>query len=222
MPGFGKADKKPDFDYNVEGYANHLDAFLKARNVETADLVLHDFGGPWGLAWAVGNVERVKSITLFNIGIMRGYRWHYAARIWRTPLLGEFSMLTTTRWGFQKLMEVGNPRGLPQAFVDRMYGDFDSGTKRAVLRLYRATDNIDEMASAAQELFPPKDIPNLVVWGKADPYVPWKFAAQQRDYFPSAEIHYLDDSGHWPFVDNEPACSALFLPFLERVTATDP
>ena len=31
----------------------------------------------------------VASLTLINMGVLRGYRWHKYARIWRTPLLGE-------------------------------------------------------------------------------------------------------------------------------------
>jgi len=32
-------------------------------------------------------VDRVASITLFNIGIMPGCRWHCMARIWRLPVI---------------------------------------------------------------------------------------------------------------------------------------
>ena len=50
MPGFGTADKPEDFDYSVPGYARHLGKLLAERGVRRAHLVMHDFGGPWGLA----------------------------------------------------------------------------------------------------------------------------------------------------------------------------
>ncbi|MEQ8234210.1 MAG: alpha/beta hydrolase [Gammaproteobacteria bacterium] len=218
MPGFGRAEKPADFDYTVAGYAAHLDALLAACGVARVHLVLHDFGGAWGLAWATANPARVASVTLVNIGILRGYRWHHLARLWRTPLVGEVFMKTTTRLGFHALLKVGNPRGLPRAFVDRMYDNFDAGTRRAVLRLYRATDALGDAAERAVAALRPRDLDCLVIWGKADIYLPWRYAEAQREAFPRAEIVYLEDSGHWPFMDNPEAFAAALVPFLERVT----
>lgn len=221
MPGFGRADKPDDFDYTVNGYAAHIDALLAERGVDRVHLVLHDFGGGWGLTWAAQHPERVLSMTLFNIGLLRGYRWHFMARLWRMPIVGELVMATTTRFGFRTLMKIGNPRGLPPAFIDEMYDNFDRGTRRAVLRLYRATDDVAVMADELVAGLRPRDLPCLVFWGKADIYLPWKFAEAQREAFPSAEIVYLDDSGHWAFRDNPEAVKAAFLPYMRRVTGAD-
>lgn len=220
MPGFGTAEKPANFDYSVAGYAAHLDGLLKARGIERAHLVLHDFGGPWGLAWATANPAQVASVTLVNIGIMRNYRWHFLARIWRLPLLGELLMATTTHFGFTQLSKLGNPRGLPHAFVERMYDSMDAGTKRAVLKLYRATNTIADDADHAVAALKPRDLDCLVVWGKRDIYVPWRYAEAQREAFPRAEIVYFEDSGHWPFMDNPDAFAEQLIPFLERVTAS--
>ena len=80
MPGFGRADKPEDFTYTVEGYARFLESALDELAVERAHLVLHDFGGPWGLEWAVRNPERLASAVLINTGALLDYRWHYLAR----------------------------------------------------------------------------------------------------------------------------------------------
>lgn len=219
MPGFGRADKRDDFDYTVAGYAAHLEALRVERGVERLHLVLHDFGGPWGLAWAAGHPQQVASVTLINIGIMRGYRWHYLARLWRTPLVGELVQATTTRLAFRLSLEHGNPRGLPRAFVDTMFDNYDRATRRAVLKLYRATGNPDDGAALVHAALRPLDLDCLVVWGPCDPYVPWRYAEAQRETFPRAEVVLLADSGHWPFVDNAPATAAAIVPFLRRVTA---
>ncbi|GIV79929.1 MAG: hypothetical protein KatS3mg050_4323 [Litorilinea sp.] len=155
-------------------------------------------------------------MTLINIGIMPGYRWHYLARIWRTPLLGEIFFATTTRTAFGLSLRHGNPRGLPKAMVDRMYRDLDRGTKRAVLRLYRATNNPGQMAEALGALFRQLDVPALVIWGAADPYVPVRFAERQREFFPRARIVILEQSGHWPFADDPEAVAGALIPFLQK------
>ena len=77
MPGFGQSARPEDFDYTVAGYANHLGSVLQKLNITKAHLVLHDFGGPWGLAWALANPASVGSLTLINTGILPGYHWHY-------------------------------------------------------------------------------------------------------------------------------------------------
>ncbi len=220
MPGFGQADKPNDFDYTVEGYARHLEGILHHLGVRRAHLVLHDFGGPWGLAWAAQHPERLLSVTLINIGLMPGYRWHSLARIWRTPLLGELFQATTTRFGFGFLIQRTNPRGLPKAMVDRMYRDLDWGTKRAVLRLYRATENPGQMAEALGALFRKLDVPALVIWGVADPYVPVRFAERQREFFPRARIVILEQSGHWPFADDPESVADALIPFLQKQLKT--
>ncbi|MDQ3731361.1 MAG: alpha/beta fold hydrolase, partial [Pseudomonadota bacterium] len=79
MPGFGQADKPKDFEYTVAGYARHLGAWLAQLGVMRAHLVLHDFGGPWGLAWASTDPGKAASVVLINTGILAGYRWHYLA-----------------------------------------------------------------------------------------------------------------------------------------------
>lgn len=223
MPGFGRAGKPKDFDYTVAGYARHLDGALNELRVLRAHLVLHDFGGAWGLAWAAAHPDRLASVTLINIGLMPGYRWHYLARIWRTPIVGEIFQATATRFAFHLLLKHGNPRGLPKPFVDRMYDDYDGGTRRAVLRLYRATSDPGALVDLMGPTFRQLDVPALVIWGAADPYVPVVYAERQREFFRRARVVILERSGHWPFADDPEAVDAELVPFLrEQITARSP
>lgn len=214
MPGFGQAEKPADFDYTVTGYARHLDMVLAAEGIVRVHLVLHDFGGPWGLTWAAQYIPRVASVTLINIGILPGYRWHYMARIWRTPLLGELFMATTNRPTLKLALRHGNPRGLPETYFDEMYTNFDAGTRRAVLKLYRNTGDLGAPTEAWISKLSSARLPALVLWGARDPYVPIRFAEMQRRYFAVHRIVRLEDSGHWPMIDNPTAVQEEVIPFL--------
>ncbi len=218
MPAFGKADRPKRFEYTVAGYARHLAGALDGLGIHRAHLVLHDFGGPWGLLSAAAHPDAFRSATLIDTGLVPGYRWHYLARIWRTPLLGELFMATASRAATRLLLRHGNPRGLPRAFVDRMYDDFDHRTRRAVLRLYRATDlrDLDVLAAPLRSLRRPA----LVVWGAHDPYIRRAYAERQREVFPDARVVVLEGSGHWPFVDDPGAVAAAVIPFLREQVAT--
>lgn len=216
MPGFGRADKPHDFSYTVEGYAAHIEKIINYFGLKKVHLVLHDFGGPWGLAWAAMYPGKLASITLINTGMLPDYNWHYLAKIWRTPVLGELFQLMANKFSFRLLLKHGNRRGLAKDFVDRMFADFDRGTKRAVLKLYRATG---QPGKRSEELakYLPRDIPVLVIWGKCDPYIPVSYAYRQKEYFEKADVHILEDSGHWPFADNLPQTEKIFINFLKRI-----
>lgn len=217
MPGFGQADKPASFDYTVTGYAHHLGLVLDQMGVRRVHLVLHDFGGPWGLAWAASHPDQFASATLINTGVLRGYQWHRMARLWRTPVVGELVQALTTRSRFQQSMQRVNPRGLPETFVDGMYDDYDWGTRRAVLRLYRATSNPGASTGPLASALRPLDRPALVVWGEQDPFIPVEQAERQREVAPNARIVILPDSGHWPYADDPEGVAAAVIPFLQSV-----
>jgi pimeloyl-ACP methyl ester carboxylesterase len=216
MPGFGRADKPRHFDYTVPGYARHLGRALDALRIRRAHLVLHGFGGVLGLAWASTEPERLGSLTLIDAGVLPKYRWHYLLRIWRTRWLGELFMMTAARIGFRLLLRHGNPRGLPAPFVRRMSEDFDRDTRRAVLKLYRATNEPEALAGLVSRAFGSASLATLVIWGAHDPYLPVRYAECQRGVFPHARVVTLPDSGHWPFIDNPEAVTQVLIPFLEE------
>jgi pimeloyl-ACP methyl ester carboxylesterase len=214
MPGYGRADHPRKFDYTIDGYASYLGKLLDRLAVESAHLVLHDFGGPWGLRWAVSNPGRVASITLINIGILEGYKWHGFARIWQTPILGELSQLTTTKWGMKRTLNAMSPKPMPDEFFDRVMKYADWGHKRAVLKLYRASKNVGRQVPDLPEFM--KTLPVCVIWGAGDPFVQVEFAEKQKQYFPLAEVHILQGLGHWPMLDSIEAVREPLVAFLKR------
>lgn len=214
LPDFGETVAPAGFEHSVLGYASFLGRALGELGVERVHLVLHDFGGPIGLVWAAMNVDALASITLIDTGILPGYRWHKLARIWRTPVLGEIFQATATRSAFRFLLNRNEPRGLPREFVETMYDHYDRRTRKAVLALYRDTDDPGSAAVEFSKLMAPRDIPALVIWGEHDAYLPATYAERQRDAFPSAQVHVLPASGHWPFADAPDTVERLLAEFL--------
>jgi pimeloyl-ACP methyl ester carboxylesterase/2-polyprenyl-6-methoxyphenol hydroxylase-like FAD-dependent oxidoreductase len=213
-PGFGRATAPADFRQTVASHAELVGRALDALGIERAHLVAHDFGGPWGLAWAIREPRRFASAVLLGTGALPGYRWHALARLWRTPYAGELSMAAATRRGFRLLLRRGNPRGLPAPFVDRMYDDLDRATRRAVLELYRSVPDVAVAGERLAEALRALDRPALVLWGRHDPYIPVANAERQRAAFPRAQIRVLERSGHWPFVDDPATVTAALTGFL--------
>lgn len=217
LPDFGETVAPDGFAHDVPGYAAFVGEALGELGVERVHLVIHDFGGPIGLVWAMAHPDAMASVTLIDTGIMPGYRWHSLARIWRTPIAGELLQAAASRPFFRFMINSKEPRGLPREFTEKMYDHYDRRTRRAVLKLYRATPDPGAMSENLIGLFRPRDIPALVVWGEHDPYLSSSFAQRQSEAFPSADVHVLPASGHWPYADAPETVERLLAEFLGRV-----
>lgn len=216
MPGFGRADKPRDLAVPVEGFASFLDAALDELGVERAHLVLHDFGGPWGLAWAAAHRDAFASVVLMNTGILVGFEVHRTGRLWARPGVGELVMALTSRRAFHRALAQEEGRPLPAAYIDQMYDHYDRATRRLVLRLYRNRTD-DELLRGVAAVFHGLDRPALVLWGGRDRFVARRHADQQREIaFPSARVVVLEESGHWPFADDPDGVAAAVVPFLRE------
>lgn len=216
MPNYGRSERPPQFPCSVEGYASHLTAVIEQLGIRRAHLVLHDFGGPWGLIWAAAHLDQVASVTLINVGIVPGYRWHKYARIWQTPVLGELFMASASRATARMLLNLENPRPFPEPFFEHVFQNLDAESKRAQLALYRATRDLAAVSEPLGRQLAPRRIPALVLWGEGDRNMPSRYAAVQSQYFAVSATHVLPGCGHWPFVDEPEKCRALLLPFLRQ------
>jgi len=219
MPGFGKAHAPAAFAYDVDSYARFLEAARGELGIERVHLVVHDFGGPFGLLWGLSHPDRWASVVLMNVGVMPGYEWHSLAKRWRTPVLGELFHAFIPRAAWRREMQRNNPQGLPGEFVDKMYDDYDRETRRTVLKLYRNTpdpgDTAQELGSALAQLRKPA----LVIWGASDPFLSVDYAEGQRQFFDVQEVAILPESGHWAFQDDPERVRELVVAFLRRQLA---
>jgi pimeloyl-ACP methyl ester carboxylesterase len=191
LPGFGRTGKRGDGDFTIEGYARFVEAFLDLVNVETVRLVVQDWGAV-GLVWAQRNPERVERLVVLDaVPLLPGYRWHLIARLWRTRALGETFIGATNRFALRRVM--------PRALADAVWPDFDQGTQRAILRLYRTSPE-ERLAQAGRDLHRIA-CPALVLWGDRDPYIPSRFADAYAAALGDARAEHLPDAGHWPWFD---------------------
>ena len=193
LPGFGSTPAPEDMDYRTHAMARFVEALVQAWGpTQPIDVVAHDFGGIWALAWATRNPHRVRRIVLLNTVFHADYRWHLWGRIWRTPVLGELAQWSTTRAGFVAAMRRASPR-LPVQQIHETYAHITPHSQRMALRLYRAHDpgHLAEWEPAMRALT--AHTPTLVVWGDTDPYIPHRYA----DRFGAQKVVHLPEHGHW-------------------------
>jgi haloalkane dehalogenase len=66
LPGLGLAARPEGFDYRWSGLARWTGEAIDALGIERCHLVVHDIGGPVGFEWAIGDPDRVLSLTALN------------------------------------------------------------------------------------------------------------------------------------------------------------
>ena len=216
LPGFGASAIPPVNDVTLEGFANWVDDLVTALGLsEPVDLVCHDIGGFYGLAWAARHPQRLRRLVITNTLMHADYRWHFWARVWRSGM-GELAMRVFDwpllgRLGHRLTMRNGGP-GLSIEQIDEAYRHFHAGARAQVLRIYRETD---------PEKFEPwqgplrtaiERCPTLVLWGDRDPFIPRHYA----DRFAAADVRRLAEAGHWAVAEAPEQCAALIRRHLAR------
>lgn len=204
LPGFGQSRAPRDHDCSLEAQAAWVRGLLVALELPSVHLVVHDVGGPYGLAFASQDPQSVRTLTIFNTNFFPDYRWHFWARIWRIRVLGEIAMAVMNRPLFVRELRRGSPK-MPVEYARHAYAQVTWETKRQVLRWYRAMDPEVHIGWDTRLLEATANTPKQVLWGDRDPFLPSTTADRY-----GGEARHFADYGHWMMVeDPEQAAAAI-------------
>ena len=226
--GMGKSDKPSDsrYEYTLGRRALDLELLLDRIGLrERLTLVLHDWGGMIGMAYASLYPERVKRLVVLNtaaFGMPPGKKLPWQIWIVRNTPLG--SLLVRGLNGFSRgLARYCSVKTLPPEVRDAYLAPHGSwADRRAVLRFVQdiplsARDPSFERVRAVEEALPRfRDVPMLICWGKRDFVFDDDFLAGWTARFPAAEVHAFDDAGHLVLEDAGERILPLVRDFLER------
>lgn len=192
--GIHRSQENPRFDYSFDGYADWLEAFVQSVGITgPVALVVHDWG-LMGLCWACKYPQRIARVVIANTVFNHLYQWHFWARVWRIPLLGELSMLLMNRWIFAREMRRGSIKLTREQIDHEFKGAFSKfSSRRVVLRLYRSADPAKLIGWETQLESLAQRVPVAVRWGEHDPYLPrWVSTC-----FYTKDVEVIPNCGHW-------------------------
>jgi pimeloyl-ACP methyl ester carboxylesterase len=173
LPGLGRSAAPPGFNCSFESLGQFIDELVETLHLPLPlNLITHDFGGAYGIAWAAQHEEKVRRIIVINHPFfVADYRWHPWARLYRTPVVGEFTLLALNWPAFYRVVRYGS-RLLTREAIRKAYAFITPHWKHMILGLYRAASPAAFREWGPRMLQLTSRVPTLVLWGIYDPWVP--------------------------------------------------
>jgi haloalkane dehalogenase len=187
--GFGQSDKPEDIGwYSYDRHVASITRLVTELDLHDLTLVVHDWGGPIGLRFAVENPERVARLVILNTGIGGGSAPSETWLRFRAVVRELGGALDIGR-----LVEAGTTNGLDdqtRAAYDAPFPTPESKAGALAFPELVPTDadhpNTAPM-NRVRDALRTWDRPALVVWGADDAVLPIGIARALVDLIPGAE-----------------------------------
>lgn len=195
LPGMYRSGIPDNFVFDLNHYADFVDQLVTELGLQTPlTLIMHDWGGIYGMLWACKYPHKVKRIVGGDFPFSHLYKWHEWATVWRTPVLGELSMLAMN-WPLFKWELKRSSRRLSESDMWSTYKGRVTKlhVRRTVLRMYRSAnpEYFSDWLSRQKALA--EQVPVDLIWGEDDPYVP----DHQAQLIQSRSLTLVPNCGHW-------------------------
>lgn len=212
--GMGLSDK-PDnkaYRFTLDQRANDFELLLDHLNItNNITLVLHDWGGIIGMAYATHYPERIKRLIVLNTSafhLPKGYRIPWQLKLSRIPVIG-----TILNQGFNVFARgstklcVTNTIMSPEIAAAYLAPYNKWSHRRSIQKFildiplkpggitYKTVEQIDK---AAEKL---SNIPVLICWGMKDFVFTHHFLREWKKRFPNVYIFRFEDAGHYILED---------------------
>lgn len=203
--GFGLSDKSEQFAGTPQAHAANLQEFIQEMDLEEITLVVHDFGGPIGLAAAQKQASRIKQIVLFNSWLWETKYNPEAQKIDKLlhSWLGRIMYLRMNLSPRVLLKQGFADKGKLTMTIHRQYvAPFPNKSSRLALlklgqSLVGASDWYQEQWEGLDDL---AQKPWLILWGMEDRFITESYLRTWCQRLPHAQVRELD-CGH--FVQEE-------------------
>ncbi|MFP4440753.1 MAG: alpha/beta fold hydrolase [Chloroflexaceae bacterium] len=204
--GFGLSDKPTDWSYRPVDHARNLRTLIERLELRDIILMVHDFGGPIGLSYAIEQPDNVSGVVLCNT-------WMWSLQ--DDPTIRRMGQFVSGPIGKFLYMRLNfSPRVLIRSF----WGDKSKLTRHIHQHYTRVFPRAPERQSTwvlARELLGSsawyaglwqqreqlREKPLLFLWGMRDPAFKPDALARWQEAFPHGEAVTFPDAGH--FVQEE-------------------
>lgn len=203
--GFGLSDKPDSVPATPEWHSQNLSEFIQKLDLQDITLVVHDFGGPIGLAAGIENSERIKRVVLFNSWLWATNQRKDAQKIDKTvnSWFGKFLYLNMN-FSPKVLLKKGfaNKKNLTKEVHQQYIKPFpDKNSRIPLLDLAKAlVGSSDWYQKQWERVDALSDKEWLILWGTKDEFITTENLEKWQEKLPNAKTKEFD-CGH--FVQEE-------------------
>jgi cis-3-alkyl-4-acyloxetan-2-one decarboxylase len=227
--GCGLSDK-PDlrrYDFRLKSRVDDLEKLMQRLALnQRVTLILHDWGGMIGMAYALRNPDSISRIVLMNTAAFfppGGRRLPLRLRLIRNirPLATP-AVLGLNLFSYAALY-MASHKGLAKDVKSGLTAPYNNWNNRlATLKfvqdipLKKSDPSYDLVCKVQENLDHFSKIPMLICWGTHDFVFNDTYLNEWRRRFPAAEIHTFADAGHYVLEDKPARIQTLIRGFLDR------
>ena len=211
--GMGMSDRPAEgaYEFTLGRRVEDLEKLLAGLELQgKITLVVHDWGGMIGMAWATRHPEMVGRIVVLNTGaftLPKSKTMPWQLTLARTPGVGAVAVRGFNAFSRGAVKDcVMRPMA---ADVARAYiAPYDSWAGR--LAVHRFIQDIplkpgdrayEIVANVEKNIRQFADVPMLICWGMKDFVFDVHFLNRWVELFPKATVHRFDEAGHYVLED---------------------
>ncbi|MGC8641628.1 MAG: alpha/beta fold hydrolase [Isosphaeraceae bacterium] len=226
--GCGLSDKPDDsrYTYTLSSRVDDLEALLDHLGIDRhITLVVHDWGGMIGLAYAARHPERISRLVVMNTAAFhmpRAKSFPWALWICRDTPLGAWLVRGLNAFVRGTALIGCTRKRLPRAVRDAYTAPYDSWEHRIAIHRFvqdiplRPGDRCYELVSWVESrLQLLASVPILIAWGLRDFVFDKPFLDEWIRRFPRAEVHRFDRAGHYLLEDEAETLVPLIREFIQ-------
>jgi pimeloyl-ACP methyl ester carboxylesterase len=230
--GCGMSDKPNDgytytYTYKLKSRVDDLERLLDSLKImQGITLVVHDWGGMIGMAYATRHPERIRRLVILNTSAFRlpqtkPFPWP----LWivRNTPVGAVLVRGFNAFSGIAARACCTRHPLSKELRDAYTAPYDSWANRiATLRFvqdiplksgdisYAIVENVERNVKQFAKM------PMLICWGLKDFVFDRHFLKLWEDHFPHAEVHRFEDCGHYILEDAKDEVIPLIRDFVAR------
>ena len=211
--GCGRSDKPNDdhYDYTLSTRVTDLGRLVDSLDLRDITLVVHDWGGMIGMAWAAQHPDRIAKLVVMNTAafpLPAGKTFPVSLALARTPGVGALLVRGANAFSRGAVRYCVTRRPMSKAVAAGYLEPYDSWAHRIAVHRFVQDIPLKEsdraypiMKETGDALIHLADKPMLICWGLKDFVFGPQFLDEWVRRFPSAEVQRFEDCGHYVLED---------------------
>lgn len=222
--GFSDTPDESVYSYRLDRRVADLGALIDHLDIQQVDLVVHDWGGMIGLAWATRHPELIRRIVVLNTGAFHlpaAKKVPWQLRLVRDSGLGVFFVRGFNAFARGATTMAVTRSKLSPEVRDAYCAPYDSWSNRIAtarfvqdIPLEPGDPGYQTITDTEARLGVFSDRKIMICWGEKDFVFDRHFRETFEKIWPHAQVHRFEDAGHYVLEDASDEIIPLVTEFL--------